>query len=130
MIIHKTELIELAQCLLNNGAKVDLCDADGYTVVSLAAMMSKIEYLKKLIPKLSHNFVTPTGETVQDLAMYYINQEEIDAELRSSLRKLNDKARIVTKRTYMKPFSVWGYVQKLFSYREMVSLYIVDTFYR
>jgi hypothetical protein len=30
----------------------------------------------------------------------------------------------------MKPFSVWGYVQKLFSYREMVSLYIVDTFYR
>lgn len=120
----------LAKFMLKKGADVNVLDADGYTVVHLAAIMGKLHYVALFLCHLKYNYITPTGESVQDCLNQYCSSVQVKQMLGPLLDQLNKKPKMVTRRTYKKPFHVWNYIRFLKECSDILSLYVVDTFFR
>lgn len=130
-LIHRPDLIPLAEAMITMfGADVNLCDADGYTVVHIAALMGRLDYVALFVPHMIYNIATCNGETVRSCVEAYNLSSSIAPELTKILQTLDRKVKIVAPRRYQEPFTVWEYVTLLDHHRDLLSLYLVETFYR
>lgn len=130
-LIHSPDLIPLAKQMIENfGADVNICDADGYTVAHLAAVMGKLDYVAIFLPHLHFNIVTPTGDTVRSCVEKYCPRSVITLEVKKLLKALDKKDKVFSKRCEKKTYNVYEYVKFLDEHRDLLSLYIVETFYR
>lgn len=130
-LIHSPDLIPLAIEMIDKyGADVNICDADGYTVAHLAAIMGRLDYLAVLLPNMQFNVVTPSGDTVRSCVEKYCPPSAISSELKKMLKALDHKDKIKAKRREKRTYNVWEYVKFLDQHRDLLSLYVVETFYR
>lgn len=130
-LVHTPNLRELAESLIRDyGADVNLCDADGYTVVHMAAILGQPEYVASFLPYMRNNVQTIDGETVRSCLEKYCEPKAITPELENLLRELELKGNKTAPRVYKEPYTVWEYVNMLDHHRDLFSLYIVDTFFR
>lgn len=129
-LLYKPDLRELAVFLINEcQLDVNLCDSDGYTVVHLAAIFGRLDYVALFLPKLTKNVKARNGETVRSCLNRYCDPSAIK-QVESLLIELERKGEIAADCSYPEPFTVWEYVHLLDKFRDHLSLYIVDTFYR
>lgn len=130
-LIHSPDLIPLANEMIEKfGADVNLCDADGFTVAHLAAIMGRLDYVAIFLPHLLFNYVTPNGDTVRSCVESYCPPHTITPELKKMLSNLDRKDKVLAKRYEKKTYNVWEYVKFLDQHRDLLSLYVVETFYR
>lgn len=131
LLIHRPDLIPLAEAMITMfGADVNLCDADGYTVAHIAALMGRLDYVALFVPYMRYNISTRNGQTVRSCVEAYNLPSSITPELVRILQALDSKRIMVAPRRYQEPYTVWEYVTLLDHHRDLLSLYLVETFYR
>lgn len=130
-LVNKPDMRDLAISLVNDfGADVNLCNGDGYTVAHKAAFLGRLDYVTLFLPRMKNNIRTPNGETVFSCLRKYCSPSAVTGEMASLLDALRRKGVKNVERTYSEPYTVWQYVQSLDGIRDLLSLYIVDTFFR
>lgn len=130
-LVHKPDMRQLAESLIQRfNADVNIVDADGFTVVHIAAILGKLDYVALFLPYLKRNVRTINGETVRTCLEQYCDPSTITPELENELALLESKSEFRAKREYVEPYTVWNYVHQMDRFRGLLSLYIVDTFIR
>lgn len=132
-LISKPDLRELAVLLLDKyGADVNLCDADGYSVVHMAAILGRLDYVALFLPYLKTNVRTRNGETVRSCLQRYCGGPlTVTDEVERLLIQMEErKGCVAVDYAYPEPYTIWEYVHLLDRFRDLLALYIVDTFHR
>jgi len=76
--------------MLEFGADVNIADLNGLTVVHYCALIGHWEHLELLIPLLSHNLISVSGDSVQSCADYYF-RDCIPREVKNLVEQLKKK---------------------------------------
>lgn len=130
-LVHKPDMRRLAKLMIRQfNADVNIVDADGFTVVHMAAILGKLDYVTMFLPYLKRNVRTVNGETVRSCLEQYCDPSAITPKLRKRLALLESRDEFRARREYVEPFTVWEYVHQMDRFRGLLSLYIVDTFIR
>ncbi|XP_057369863.1 uncharacterized protein LOC130690989 [Daphnia carinata] len=130
-LVHKPDMRQLAKSLIQRfNADVNLVDADGFTVVHIAAILGRLDYVTLFLPYLKSNVRTINGETVRSCLEQYCDPSTVTSEVENLLTAMERKGERKSLRVYAKPYTVWEYVHQLDRFRDLLSLYIVDTFFR
>lgn len=132
-LIPKPDMMELVEFMIRHPtfpSDVNLCDADGFTVVHVAAILGKLDYVTLLLPYMNSNVKTVNGETVRSCLEQYCDPSAVTEEVETLLAAMERRGQSMSMRTYAEPYTVWEYVHLLDRFRDLFSLYIVDTFYR
>ena len=130
-LVPKPDMMELANYLVTDfQADVNLSDADGFTVVHIAAILGKLDYVALFLPHMASNVRTANGETVRSCLEQYCDPSAVTEEMEALLASMESRGQTTAKRVYAEPYTVWDYVHLLDQFRDLFSLYIVDTFHR
>ena len=130
-LVPKPDAIELADYLVTHfHADVNLCDADGFTVVHIAAILGKMDYVALFLPHMRKNVRTANGETVRSCLEQYCDPSAVTEEVAAQLASMESRGQTTAERVYAEPYTVWRYILLLDRFRDLFSLYIVDTFHR
>ena len=130
-LVPKPDTIELADYLVTHfHADVNLCDADGFTVVHIAAILGKMDYVALFLPHMKCNVRTANGETVRSCLEQYCDPSSVTEEVAAQLPSMERRGQTTAERVYVEPFTVWRYVHLLDRFRDLFSLYLVDAFNR
>lgn len=130
-LVHKPDMRQLAEALIKRfKADVNLIDADGFTVVHIAAILGRLDYVTLFLPYLKSNVRTINGETVRSCLEQYCDPSAVTQDVEHLLAAMERKGECKAVRVYAEPYTVWEYVHQLDRFRDLLSLYIVDTFFR
>ena len=132
-LVPKPDAIELADYFVNHfQADVNLCDADGFTVVHIAAILGKMDYVALFLPHMRSNVRTANDETVRSCLEWFCDPSAVTEEVEALLASMESRGHqtITAERVYAEPRTVWNHFLLHDRFRDLFSLYIVDAFHR
>ena len=89
-----------------------------------------MDYVALFLPHMRKNVRTANGETVRSCLEQYCDPSAVTEEVAAQLASMESRGQTTAERVYAEPYTVWRYVLLLDRFRDLFSLYIVDTFHR